>query len=157
MRIASPDFADGQPMDIRFTQEGQDISPALHFADVPKQARSLVLIVDDPDAPDPQAPRCVWLHWLVANLPATCTGLPEAIEQMPEGAQVAVNDSGFRGYSGPKPPIGVHRYYFKLFALDCMLELGDDFTRAELERSMSGHILAQAQTMGTYILSKNRP
>ena len=156
MHIYSPDFRDGAELDVRFTQEADNLSPELVFAEVPEAAKSLVLIADDPDAPDPAAPRFLWLHWLAVNLPADCPGLPEGVAEMPAGTLVAVNDSGVRGWSGPRPPVGVHRYYFRLFALDCRLELPADFTRAEAERAMHGHVIAAAQTMGTYILSTNR-
>ena len=156
MRIVCPAFADGTPMDTRFTQEGSDLSPELVFEDVPTGAQSLVLLSDDPDAPDPKAPKLIWLHWLVVNLPPDCRGLAEGEKSLPAGAAAAVNDSGCRGWSGPLPPIGVHRYYFKLYALDCRLDLPEDFTRAQAEQAIQGHILAQAQTMGTYICLKNR-
>lgn len=156
MRIYSPAFRNGTELHARFTQEADNLSPELVFAEVPATAQSLVLISDDPDAPDPAAPRFVWLHWLAINLPADCRGLPEGAKEMPAGTQVAVNDSGVRGWSGPRPPIGVHRYYFKLFALDCRLDLPENFTRMDVERAMDGHVIAEAQTMGTYILSANR-
>lgn len=156
MRIYSPDFADGGEIPVRFTQEADDLSPGLVFEDVPSEAKSLVLISDDPDAPDPAAPKRIWLHWLVINLPADCKGLPAGVKTLPEGAEAGVNDSGAAGWSGPLPPIGRHRYYFKLYALDTVLTPQTGFTRAHIEHLMDGHVIARAQCMGTYIHSKNR-
>lgn len=156
LSISTPAFGHEAEIPQRYTQEGENLSPGLVFSGVPEDARSLVLISDDPDAPDPAAPQRVWLHWLVAGIPPHCTGFPEGIREYPQGAQVAINDSGVRGWSGPRPPIGRHRYYFKLFALDCELRLPQNFTRAELESAMQGHVLESAVTMGTYLLSGNR-
>ncbi len=156
MRIETPAFSEGGDIPERHTQEGEDLSPELRFVDVPANARSLVLIADDPDAPDPKAPKCIWLHWLVVNLPADCTGLPEGVKTLPAGALTTVNDSGDLGWSGPRPPIGVHRYFFHLYALDATLPLTPGFTRADAERAMAGHVLAEARTFGTYLLSTNR-
>ncbi len=156
MRIYSPDFAEGGEIPVRFTQEAEDLSPSLVFEDIPEGTRSLVLISDDPDAPDPAAPKRVWLHWLVVNLPANCQGLPAGIQSLPGKALAGVNDGDVVGWSGPLPPIGRHRYYFKLFALDTELSIATPFRRLEVETAMSGHVLAQAQCMGTYIHSKNR-
>lgn len=156
MRIYSPDFADGGEIPVCFTQEAQDLSPGLVFEDIPANAKSLVLISDDPDAPDPAAPKRIWLHWLVVNLPADCKGLEAGIKSLPEGALAGINDCDVQGWSGPLPPIGRHRYYFKLFALDTVLSMPPHFRRRDVEQAMTGHILAQARCMGTYIHSKNR-
>lgn len=156
MRVYSPDFVDGGEIPVCFTQEAQDLSPGLVFEDIPANAKSLVLISDDPDAPDPAAPKRIWLHWLVINLPADCKGLEAGVKTLPKGALAGINDCDVIGWSGPLPPIGRHRYYFKLFALDTVLSIRPDFRRAEVEEAMAGHILAQAQCMGTYIHSKNR-
>ncbi len=156
MKIETPAFPEGGEIPEKNTQEGIDLSPEMRFVDVPDNAKSLVLLADDPDAPDPAAPRCVWLHWLVVNLPACCTGLPEGVKTLPQGALTTVNDSGDLGWSGPRPPIGVHRYFFHLYALDAELDLKPGFTRADAERAMAGHVLAEAHTFGTYLLSTNR-
>ena len=156
MRISSTAFVHGGEIPQKNTQEGEDLSPELIFEDVPAAARSLVLIADDPDAPDPAAPKCVWLHWLVANLPASCSGLSEGVKTLPAGALTTVNDSGDTGWSGPRPPIGVHRYFFHLYALDSELSLPAGFTRADVEAAMAGRVLAEARTFGTYLLSTNR-
>lgn len=156
MRIWSPNFPDGGEIPMRNTQEAEDFSPALVFEDVPPKAQSLVLIVDDPDAPDPRAPKCVWLHWLVVNLPGQCGGLEEGVKTLPGSALEGINDGNEKGWSGPRPPIGVHRYYFRLYALDCTLNPTPDFRREAVEQAMVGHVLAQTQMHGTYLLSSNR-
>ena len=156
MRIWSTAFADGGEIPMKNTQEAEDLSPALVFADVPENAESLVLISDDPDAPDPKAPKYVWLHWLVVNLPADCTGLPEGVKTLPAGAAAGINDCDAEGWSGPRPPIGTHRYFFHLYALDTRLALPDGFRRDAVEKAMVGHVLAEAHTFGTYLLSSNR-
>lgn len=156
MRIYSTDFENNGEIPVRCTQEGEDLSPELVFEDVPVDAKSLVLISDDPDAPDPAAPKRIWLHWIVVNLPADCKKLDCGVKEMPAGSVTGKNDSGVVGWSGPLPPIGRHRYYFKLYALDTSLSLPTGFTRAQAEATMQGHVIAQAQCMGTYIHSKNR-
>lgn len=156
MRIWSPAFTDGGEIPEKNTQEGADLSPELVFEDVPENTKSLVLIADDPDAPDPKAPKCVWLHWLVVNLPAACRGLPEGVNELPAGALVGINDCNEPGWSGPRPPIGVHRYFFHLYALDCVVKLPSGFRREAVEKAIAGHIIADARTFGTYLLSSNR-
>lgn len=156
LKILTPAFADNAEIPIRFTQEGDNLSPELIFSGIPEQTRSLVLIADDPDAPDPAAPKRVWLHWLVVNISPATVGFSEGIRHYPDGVRVAVNDSGVRGWSGPRPPIGRHRYYFRLFALDTTLALPENFSRSDVEAAMKGHILESAVTMGTYLLSSNR-
>lgn len=156
LTITTPAFANGADMPECFTQEAENLSPELRFSGVPPQTRSLVLIADDPDAPDPAAPKRLWLHWLVINIAPQTTGFAQGIKHYPRGARVAVNDSGVRGWSGPRPPVGRHRYYFKLYALDTTLDLPEAFTRSDVENAMQGHVLASAETMGTYLLSTNR-
>ena len=150
--ITSPDFAPDAPIPVRFTCEGDDVSPGLAWTGVPDGARSLVLIVDDPDAPDPAAPRRTWVHWLLYNLPATGDGLPPAVpsRMLPGQALQGKNDWGRAGYGGPSPPIGRHRYFFRLYALDAMLPDLHLPTRAQLEAAMKGHVLAEAHVVGTY-------
>lgn len=156
LEIRAEAFETGAEMPMRLTQEGPNLSPALVFSGVPPQARSLVMIADDPDAPDPAAPKRVWLHWLVVNIDPAAQGFSEGLGTCPPDALAAVNDSGVRGWSGPRPPIGRHRYFFRLYALDTVLTLPENFTRAQAEAAMQGHILEEASTMGTYLLSVNR-
>jgi Raf kinase inhibitor-like YbhB/YbcL family protein len=148
LSISSPAFAPGASIPPQFTCEGRDLAPALEWRGVPAGAKSLALIVDDPDAPDPKAPKMTWVHWVAFNIPAAAAGLPEG-GALPKGAASGVNDWKRTGYGGPCPPIGRHRYFFKLFALDSELRLGKP-TKAELEAAMKGHVLEKAELMGTY-------
>jgi hypothetical protein len=136
----------------RYTCDGDDISPPLAWSGVPPGVKSLVLIVDDPDAPDPKAPKMTWVHWLLYNIPLTATGLPEhvASKNLPEGTLEGVNDWKRTGYGGPCPPIGRHRYFHKLYALDTLLPDMNRPTKAKLEGAMRGHILSQIEIVGTY-------
>jgi Raf kinase inhibitor-like YbhB/YbcL family protein len=150
--LRSPSFTQGGEIPARHTCEGADASPALEWSGVPDGARSLALIVDDPDAPDPKAPRTTWVHWVLYNLPPTTAGLPEAVPaaQLPPGTRQGRNDWKRTGYGGPCPPIGRHRYFHKLYALDTVLpDLGEP-TKARLEQALAGHVLGQAELMGTY-------
>lgn len=151
LTLVSPAFAHAGEIPRRHTCEGENTSPPLAWSGVPPGTRSLVLIVDDPDAPDPAAPKMTWVHWLLYNLPPETTGLPEAVATLPPGTLEGTNDWHRTGYGGPCPPIGRHRYFHKLYALDALLpDLGRP-TKAKLEAAMAGHILAQAELMGTYI------
>ena len=150
MMISSSAFAHHGPMPKRYTCEGKDISPPLEWRGVPSGAQSLVLIADDPDAPDPAAPKRVWVHWLLYNLPVGSMGLPEAVKSLPVGTLEGLNDWPRTGYGGPCPPIGRHRYFFKLYALDVVLPDLNKPTKKMLEQAMAGHILAEAQLVGTY-------
>lgn len=156
LTITTPAFAHEAEIPMCYTQEGENLSPELVFSGVPANARSLVLLSDDPDAPDPEAPKRIWLHWLVVNIPTETAGFAEGVSDYPQGCRIAVNDSGVRGWSGPRPPIGRHRYYFKLYALDTTLDLPENFTRSQVEAAMAGHVIESAVTMGTYLLSSNR-
>jgi Raf kinase inhibitor-like YbhB/YbcL family protein len=150
LTITSLAFSSGGLIPTQYTCDGQDIPPALSWDGVPPTVRSLALIVDDPDAPDPKAPKRIWVHWVLYNIPATETGLPEGGNPLPPGTLEGLNDWKRTGYGGPCPPIGRHRYFFKLFALDTMLpDLGEP-TKAELEKAMDGHILERAAIMGMY-------
>jgi Raf kinase inhibitor-like YbhB/YbcL family protein len=150
LTISSPAFADRGEIPGKYTCEGNDRSPPLAWSGIPAGTRSLVLIVDDPDAPDPAAPKMTWVHWLLYNLPPECTSLPEAVTTLPAGTLEGINDWKRTGYGGPCPPIGQHRYFHKLFALDVVLpDLGRP-PKPALEKAMSGHVLAQATLMGTY-------
>ena len=136
----------------RYTCDGDDVSPPLAWSGVPAGAKSLVLIVDDPDAPDPKAPKMTWVHWVLYNIPPTATGLPEAVaaKNLPKGTLEGVNDWKRTGYGGPCPPIGRHRYFHKLYALDTVLPDMNQPTKAKVESAMRGHILSQTEIVGTY-------
>jgi hypothetical protein len=152
LTISSPSFTHQGEIPTKFTCEGEDLSPALAWSGAPAGTRSFALIVDDPDAPDPKAPKTVWVHWVLYNLPASTTGLPEAVgdSDLPAGTLQGLNDWKRTGWGGPCPPIGRHRYFHKLYALDAELpDLGTP-DKARLERAMEGHVLARAELMGTY-------
>jgi len=150
LAITSTAFAGGEAIPARYTCQGEDVSAPLAWKDLPAGTKSLALIMDDPDAPDPAAPKRTWVHWVLYNLPATATGLREAVDSLPEGTLEGTNDWGRTGYGGPCPPIGRHRYFHKLYALDVVLpDLGEP-TKAELEQAMEGHVLAKAELVGTY-------
>jgi Raf kinase inhibitor-like YbhB/YbcL family protein len=150
LHLSSPAFADGTPIPAKYTCEAENISPPLAWSGVPEGAKSLVLIVDDPDAPDPRAPKMVWVHWVVYNLPPDAAGLAEGVKALPKTAKPGLNDWKRATYGGPCPPIGRHRYFHKLYALDVVLpDLGQS-TKAKVEGAMKGHVLAEAQLVGTY-------
>ncbi len=150
MTITSSAFAHNGSIPKQYTCEGKDISPPLTWSGIPGKAKSLALIVDDPDAPDPAAPRMTWVHWVVYNLPVSSTGLAEAAKSLPAGALEGLNDWQRTGYGGPCPPIGRHRYFHKLYALDTVLPDLKKPNKARLEQAMKGHIVAEAQLIGTY-------
>jgi len=152
MTLTSPAFAFGEPIPTRYTCEGNDISPALAWSGVPENARSLVLIVDDPDAPDPAAPQRTWVHWVLYNIPADAEGLPEGIaaSELPGDTLEGLNDWGRTGYGGPCPPIGRHRYFFRLYALDRHLPDLGKVGKDGVEAAMRDHIVADATLVGTY-------
>ena len=152
LTITSTAFAPEGAIPTLYTCDGKDRSPPLAWSGVPAGTRSLALIVDDPDAPDPAAPKMTWVHWVLYNLPADSSGLPEAVASagLPAGTCEGVNDWKRTGYGGPCPPIGRHRYFHKLYALDVVLpELGKP-TKAKLEKAMEGHVIGRAHLMGTY-------
>ena len=156
LTLDSPAFVHNGAIPARLTCDGRDLSPELHWSGVPAGAQSLALIVDDPDAPDPAAPRMTWVHWVLYNMPPTATGLPEGVvaHALPPGTREGVNDWGRTGYGGPCPPIGRHRYFHKLYALDAVLpDLGKP-TKAVLEQAMAGHVLASTELVGTYQKSR---
>lgn len=155
LQITSTAFSDNGAIPALYTCDGKDISPPLAWTGIPDGAQSLALIVDDPDAPDPAAPQRTWVHWVLYNIPPDATGLGEgAKKDLPEGTLDGLNDWKRTGYGGPCPPIGRHRYFFKLYALDTLLPDLKQPTKAALEKAMQGHILAQAQIMGTYQRSR---
>jgi Raf kinase inhibitor-like YbhB/YbcL family protein len=133
----------------QYTCEGADRAPPLDWRDAPKGTKSFALIVDDPDAPDPKAPTTTWVHWVLYDLPPKTTSLAENASY-PPGTRQGKNDWKRTGYGGPCPPIGRHRYYFKLYALDALLGDLKSPTKAQLEKAMEGHILEKAELMGTY-------
>lgn len=152
MKLNSDAFQAGGGVPSLYTCEGRDVSPPLVWSDVPQGAKSLVLIVDDPDAPDPRAPKRTWVHWVLYNLPATADRLPEGVKSgdLPAGTLEGLNDWKRTGYGGPCPPIGRHRYFHKLYALDSVLpDLGKP-TKAMLEAQMAGKVVAEAVLIGTY-------
>jgi len=134
------------------TCEGKDVSPPLAWSGVPENAKSLVLIVDDPDAPDPAAPRMTWVHWVLYNIPPSSTGLPQGVspKELPEGTLEGMSDFQRTGYGGPCPPIGRHRYFQKLYALDTVLPDLKKPRKADVEKAMKGHVIEQAVLVGTY-------
>lgn len=152
LTISSSAFTHEGPIPGRYTCDGEDLSPALSWSGAPEGTRSFALIVQDPDAPDPAAPRMTYIHWVLYDIPSSAYGLPEdtATAGLPAGTRTGTNDWGKKEWGGPCPPIGRHRYYFRLFALDTTLGDLGAATRDELERAMEGHILGSAELMGTY-------
>lgn len=152
LALQSADFAHQGEIPKMFTCDGNDTSPALSWSGLPQHSKSLVLIVDDPDAPDPAKPKMTWVHWLLYNIPPTATELPRAVaaKNLPAGTQQGKNDWKRTSYGGPCPPIGRHQYFHKLYALD--IELPDLHlpSKAELEKAMAGHIIEQTELIGTY-------
>ncbi|MCC6526904.1 MAG: YbhB/YbcL family Raf kinase inhibitor-like protein [Polyangiaceae bacterium] len=147
--LHSPAFAPNGAIPTRHTCEGADVAPALGWSGAPAGTQSYALVVDDPDAPDPAAPKRTWVHWVVCDIPASVNGLPEG-GALPAGARSGVNDWKRTGYGGPCPPIGRHRYFHKLYALDTLLAELAQPTKAALEHAMKGHVLAEAELVGTY-------
>ncbi|SRR5579883_3471388 len=151
LTLESPAFSPKGMIPHLYTCDGADISPPLSWSGIPSGTQSLALIVDDPDAPDPAAPKMVYVHWVLFNLPPSALGLAENVGSvLPEGTGEGRNDWQRTGYGGPCPPIGRHRYFFKLYALDQRLDFKNPPTKAHLEAAMVGHILEQAELIGTY-------
>ena len=148
MQITSQAFEAGGMIPAKYTCDGPDLSPPLRWADPPAGTQSYALIADDPDAPVG-----MWVHWVLWNIPADASGLEENLSKsasLPNGAKQGTTDFRRIGYGGPCPPSGTHRYFFKLYALDTMLELPSSTTKRDLEGAMQGHILGQAELVGTY-------
>ncbi len=143
MKIESPAFGNNEPLPAKYTCDGEEINPPLQIGDVPEGAKSLVLIVDDPDAPGG-----TWVHWTVWNIDPRTTEIAE--NSVPESAVEGITSFGRPGYGSPCPPSGDHRYFFKLYALDIILELAPSTTIRELEAAMQGHIIREAQVVGLY-------
>lgn len=152
LTLTSTAFTDGSDIPMKHTCDGENISPPLSWSGVPPNAKSLVLIVDDPDAPDPAAPQRTWVHWVLYNLPATESGLKQdaATSGLPAGTKDGTNDWKRTGYGGPCPPVGRHRYFHKLYALDVVLPELSSPDKAALEGAMQGHIVERAELVGTY-------
>ena len=156
LKLTSTAFTHGNPIPSKYTCEGDEISPPLQWNGIPKGARSLALIVDDPDAPDPNAPKLTWVHWVLYNIPVDATGLPEGVAStsLPAGTQDGLNNWNRTGYGGPCPPIGRHRYFHKLFALDTVLTGLKQPTKAQLEAAMKPHVMEMTELVGTYQKSR---
>lgn len=147
--LASSAFADGQPIPAKHTCDGADVSPPLAWSGLPAGTRTVALVVHDPDAPDPAAPRMDWVHWVLWDVTASAAGLPEG-GPLPAGTRQGTTDFGKPGWGGPCPPAGRHRYFFELWALDAVLgDLGAG-RRADLEAAAKGHVLGKATLVGTY-------
>jgi len=143
MKLTSPVFENNQYIPSKYTCDGEDINPPLEISEVPENARSLVLIVDDPDAPAGD-----WVHWTVWNISPETTNIAE--NSVPAGAVQGMTDFGQAGWGGPCPPSGTHHYQFKLYALDTQLDLDSSTKKSDLEKAMQGHILDQAMLVGLY-------
>jgi Raf kinase inhibitor-like YbhB/YbcL family protein len=152
MILSSESFHNNGMIPSRHTCDGSNSSPELSWTGVPGDARSLVLLIDDPDAPDPQAPQVTWVHWLLYNIPPSAHGLPEGVasKSIPAGTLHGVNDWHRTGYGGPCPPVGRHRYFHKLFVLDARLPDLKNPDKAALEHAMQGHVLARTELVGLY-------
>ncbi|MBI3723078.1 YbhB/YbcL family Raf kinase inhibitor-like protein [bacterium] len=152
LKLTSTAFRHGGEIPVVHTAEGKDTSPPLAWTGVPQGTKSLVLVVDDPDAPDPKAPKQTWVHWLLYDIPPDAKGLPAGVaaKDLPNGTRAGKNDFEQTAYGGPSPPIGRHRYFHKLYALDVVLPDLQSPTKAQLERAMRGHVLAKAELVGTF-------
>ena len=150
--LSSAAFAAGGPIPREYTCDGADHSPPLSWGNPPAGTRSYALIVDDPDAPDPAAPKVIWVHWVAYNIPASISALNVNATRsaMPAGTREGLNDWKAPGYRGPCPPIGRHRYFHRLYALDAVLPDLGSATKQKLESAMQGHVLGTAELMGTY-------
>lgn len=150
MILTSSAFGQNGAIPKRHTCDGEDISPPLSWSAMPPGSKSLVLIVDDPDAPDPAAPTMTWVHWILYNIPPSANGLAEGAKDLPAGTLTGRNDWQRTGYGGPCPPVGRHRYVHKLYALDTVLQGLDKPSKRALEKAMQGHIVGRAELVGTY-------
>jgi Raf kinase inhibitor-like YbhB/YbcL family protein len=152
LTIISSAFANNGSIPPKYTAEGDNVSPPLEWSGAPAGTKSFALIVDDPDAPDPRAPQRTWVHWVLYDIPPETSALPEDVarHRMPAGARWGLNDWQRAAYGGPAPPIGRHRYVHKLYALDVVLPDLKQPTKARLLNAMKGHVLADAQLVGTF-------
>lgn len=150
LQITSPKFSHQGEMPAKYTCQGENISPPLSWSGIPAGTKSLVLIIDDPDAPDPKAPKMTWDHWIIYNLSPELNGIAENTTEASLGALSGTNSWNKTAYGGPCPPIGKHRYFHKLYALDTKLDDLKHPTKDKLLSKMDGHILAQAELVGLY-------
>ena len=150
--LKSSAFTNGGDIPTKYTCDGEDTSPPLVWENIPANTQSLALVIDDPDAPDPSAPKMTWVHWVLYNIPPTTSSLPAhtTSTNLPAGTKEGLNDWNRKGYGGPCPPVGRHRYFHKLYALDTILDDLHTPSKAKLETAMKGHILAQSELIGTY-------
>ena len=150
--LSSPGFTPDGSIPSKYTCDGTDHAPPLAWGGAPAGTKSFALVVDDPDAPDPAAPKTTWVHWVVYNIPAAVDALLEnaSRRRMPAGAKEGLNDWKRPGYQGPCPPIGRHRYFHKVYALDTTLPDLGPVTKSQLEAAMRGHVLERAELIGTY-------
>jgi Raf kinase inhibitor-like YbhB/YbcL family protein len=150
--LRSPAFAPNGAIPPAYTCDGEDISPPLAWTGAPSGTRSFALIVDDPDAPDPAAPKVVWVHWVLYDIPPGANTLPAhtTVKSLPAGAREGLNDWKQPGWRGPAPPKGRHRYVHRLYALDVVLPEMKAPDKAAIEKAMKGHVLAVAELVGTY-------
>ena len=155
MKISSSAFPHDGAIPAKYTCDGEDVSPPLAWSEVPAGTKSLALVIEDPDAPDPSAPKMIWVHWVLYNIPAACTDLAEGARALPAGTLEGLNDWQRSGYGGPCPPAGRHRYFHRLYALDAALPRLQRPTRPRLEAAMLRHVLAEAALVGTY--QRRRP
>ncbi len=147
MKLTSPKFKQGERIPSLYTCCGKDVSPPLYIHDVPLQAKSLVLIMEDPDVPSFVREDQLWVHWIIFNMPISTKELKEGAT--PPGVQ-GIGTGGVTKYEGPCPPDREHRYFFKLYALDCVLSLSEGSTKEDIEKSIEGHVLEKAELMGRY-------
>ena len=152
LALTSSAFVHNGAIPKQYTCQGSDTSVPLAWSGLPSGTKSLALIVDDPDAPDPAAPQITWVHWVLYNIPPGASGLKQGIKvgELPKGTLEGLNDWKRTGYGGPCPPIGRHRYFHKLYALDTVLPDLKRPTKAQLEKAMQGHILEKSELIGTY-------
>lgn len=152
LTITSSAFNNGEEIPSNYTCEGENISPPLAWDGIPQTTQSLALIVDDPDAPDPKAPKMTWVHWVVYNIPVETVGLAAgaSLSSLPSGSGEGLNDWKQKGYGGPCPPIGRHRYFHKLYALDTRFENLGNPTKADILNAMQGHVISEAVLLGTF-------
>jgi len=152
LSLTSADFDAGASIPAIHTCDGSSLSPSLSWSGMPPDTKSLVLIVDDPDAPDPAAPKMTWVHWVLYNIPPQANSFPAGVREseLPAGTRTGLNDWKNTGYGAPCPPVGRHRYFHKLYALDTVLpDLGHP-TKIRLEKAMQNHVLASSELVGTY-------
>lgn len=156
LKLESTAFTHGGKIPSKYTCDGKNISPPLQWSGIPAATRSLVLIVDDPDAPDPKAPKMTWVHWVLYNIPTNTTVLAEGASptKLSQGSEEGLNDWKKSGYGGACPPVGRHRYFHKLYALDTLLHGMTKPTKANLEAAMKGHVIAETMLIGTYEKSR---